>query len=183
MMVSPMQDVQQSLLEFDREELENLSPEDKREIFRGIIQSLLRKYDEGVTTGKMKELTGFSSNTVKAHLEYLVSTREAYKREYGGRTIIYFPNGKLCHHDILQKYILGGKEYSLKFISNPMGEFLYIQEQERDLDGGTRVAGGLVIDRMEIPRFAEILMRSYYDTASDKEKQEEQIKRRVGMIP
>lgn len=168
--VSDMSGNQQLLEIFDKEELENLPSEDKRDYYRGAILSLLRNHEEGVSTTTIRQYTGFSQNTVKNHLEYLVTTREAYKREYGGRNTIYFPNGTLCHADIVKKYVLAGKKYSFKFIINPMGEHLYIQEMERDLNGGERVEGGLVIDRKEIPRLIEILKGLYEETSHDGER-------------
>lgn len=159
---------QEMLNIFDKEELRCLSPEDKREFYRGIILDIVRRHVMGVSTTKVRELTGFSQNTVKNHLEYLVSTREAYKREYGERNSVYFPNGTLCHADIFKTYALGGKKYSFKFIENPMGQFLYIQEIERDLDGGERIEGGIVIERKQIPRLMEIL-NSMYKGSVDEE--------------
>ena len=155
------------------EELENLSPEYKREFYRGIIYDLLKKSEQGITASQMKKLTQFSHKTVKNHLEHFVSTREAYKREYGDRSIVYFPNGRLCHHDRILRYKIGSSYYSFKIIKNSMGEFLYLQEQAKDVDGGYNTKGGIVIEKENIPDLIRRLSKLFLEISNEDEIKKE----------
>ena len=164
---------QKQLPHLSSEELENLSPEYKREYYRGTIYDILKKSEQGITATQMKKITRFSHNTVKNHLEHLVSTREAYKREYGDRSIIYFPNGRLCHHDKIIRYKIGGGYYSFKIIKNSMGEFLYLQEQSKDVDGGYTTKGGIVIEKENIPDLIRRLSKLFLEISNEDEIKKE----------
>jgi len=168
-----MKSEQTNLPHLSSEELENLSPEYKREYYRGIIYDILKKSEEGITASQMKKLTNFSHKTVKNHLEYFVSTREAYKREYGDRSIIYFPNGRLCHHDKILRYKIGNSYYSFKIIKNSMGEFLYLQEQSKDIDGGYTTKGGIVIEKENIPDLIRNLSKLFLEISTENEIKKE----------
>ena len=164
---------QTQLPHLSSEELENLSPEYKREYYRGVVFDLLKKSEEGVTASQMKKLTRFSHKTVKSHLEFLVSTREAYKREYGDRSIVYFPNGRLCHHDKILRYKIGSSYYSFKIIKNSMGEFLYLQEQSKDIDGGYTTKGGIVVEKEKIPDLIRNLSKLFLEISNEDEIKKE----------
>lgn len=164
------------------EELENLSPEYKREYYRGIIHDLLKKNEQGITAPQMKKLTKFSHSTVKNHLEHLVSTREAYKREYGDRSIVYFPNGRLCHHDRILRYKIGSNYYSFKIIENSMGEFLYLQEQAKDLDGAYTTKGGIIIEKENIPDLIRNLSKLFFEISKEEDVKKEFQKEMRGLF-
>jgi len=151
------------------EELENLSPEYKREYYRGIILDILKKNEQGISASQMRKITKFSHKTVLRHLDHLVSTREAYKREYGDRNVVFFPNGRLCHHDKLHRYKFGSAYYSFKFIKNSEGEFLYLQEQVKDRNGGYETRGGLIVEKEKIPDIIRALSKLYIEVTKEDE--------------
>lgn len=168
-----MEKERKNLINLYPEELENLSPEYKREYYGGIILDVLKKNEQGISASQLKKVTKFSHKTVLKHLGHLVSTREAYKRKYGDRNVVYFPNGRLCHHDKLQRYKFGSTYYSFKFIKNSEGEFLYLQEQAKDLDGGYETRGGIVVEKDKIPDVIRALSNLYLEVSDEEEIKKE----------
>ena len=71
--------------------LQNLSPEAKIDVIRGLVKKLVREHQDGVTAPTVAEELNISKNTAKKHLDYLVATREIYNKIYSTRNIVYFP--------------------------------------------------------------------------------------------
>jgi hypothetical protein len=115
---------------------------------------MLRKNREGVTVSEVMKETSFNRVTVTKHLELLVATREAYKKERGIGTI-YFRNGKLVHETDKISIACGRKIYDFFRLENPDGTFIYIQERETDELRAKNVKGGIMIPIELFEKFKE----------------------------
>lgn len=153
-------DEEYSEFKYTQEEIENLPPESKKEYYRMTINQILKKNSNGITVSQISSLTGFDTRTVAKHLEFLVAIREAYKKEFGPRTIVYFPNGRLAHPFSDKTYEIGGSYFTFKEIHNDLGEFLYIQEKKKDYQNNTfTVAGGIIVPKNALDKFILNLKR------------------------
>lgn len=134
-------------LNYTIEEIENLPPEDKKEYYRLIIQDVLRNNPDGLTVSKIQKITGFNKKTIRLHLDYLTAIREAYKKEFGPKSIVYYPNHNFSHPHGDRTYKIGDAYYTFKEITNEYGEYLYIQEKTKDRHNMYTVLGGIIISK------------------------------------
>lgn len=140
------------------ESILQLSPEKRSDIIRITIKRILNEHPEGVTCPDLSEITGLSIKTVRKHLDFLTAVREAYKKEYGARLAVYFPNGKLIHpySDTIRK--IGESIFSFQRIENTWGKFIYVQERKKDpYTNKTKTVGGIMIHKESIEKFIEAL--------------------------
>jgi predicted transcriptional regulator len=152
------------------EEIKALRPEEREDYVRAVILEILRKNENGVTISEVMNVTKFNRVTVTKHLEYLVATREAYKKERGIGTI-YFKNGKLVHETDKLSISCDNRIYQFFRLENPDGVFIYIQEQEKDEFRAINVKGGIMIPIMYFQRFMDGLSR-FCIQASESERSE-----------
>jgi len=138
-------------------EIENLPPEDKKEYYRLIIQDILRQHPDGLSASQIQKITGFNKKTVQQHLEYLTAIREAYKKEFGPRSIVYYPNHNFSHPHSDRTYKIGDNYYTFKEIKNEYGEYLYIQEKSKDRHNMYTVLGGIIISKDGLDEFVRVL--------------------------
>ena len=125
-------------------EINALRPSEREDYIRAVTLEILRKNENGVTISEVMKATGFNRVTVTKHLEYLVATREAYKKERGIGAI-YFKNGKLVHETDKLSVSCDNKVYQFFRLENPDGVFVYVQEQEKDEFRAVNVKGGVMI--------------------------------------
>jgi hypothetical protein len=135
-----------------------LKPSEREQYIGSVILEVLRKSKDGMTVSEVMKATSFNRITVTKHLELLVATREAYKKERGIGTI-YFQNGKLVHETDKISITCGRKIYDFFKLENPDGVFLYIQERETDELRAKNVKGGIMIPRDCYEAFKEGLSR------------------------
>ena len=143
---------------FNIESIKQLSPEKRSDMIRIAIKRILKEHPEGVTSPDLSEITGLSIKTIRKHLEFLTAVREAYKKEYGARLTVFFPNGRLIHpySDAVRK--IGDSIFSFQRIDNTWGNFIYVQERKKDLHTNkTKTVGGILIERNSIEKFIEAL--------------------------
>lgn len=124
-----------------------------------VIKKILDLNPNGITVPLIAKSLGMNVATIWRHLEKLTSTREAYKLNFG-KTIIYYPNGKMIHHFKQEDILIGEKTYSFFYILNNFGKFLYLQEKRQDRLGTFEVVGGLLIPSEKIEDFISALMES-----------------------
>lgn len=142
------------------EDLEKLSPEEKKEYIRRLILNVIQSCPEGITTTQIAKAIGIDIKTVHKHLEYLVAVREVYKKEFGKRIVLYFPNQNLTSPFQMKTYKIGGHYYTFRIIKNDFGEFIYIQERERNPYTNTYSAlGGILIPKSHLDEFIEHLKK------------------------
>lgn len=139
-----------------KEEFKKLPPMERKRFTQSIILQILKRNPNGITVKLIEAMTFFDARTIAKHLEYLVAIREAYKNDMG-KTAIYFPNGRISHPISIEDIKIGDKYYSFSFIKNPFGEFLYIQEKNKDIYNVFTVEGGLIIQKEYIDEFRKIL--------------------------
>jgi len=139
-------------------EISALRPQEREDYIRAVVLDILCRNVEGVTISEVMKATSFNRVTVTKHLEYLVATREAYKRERGIGTV-YFKNGKLVRETDKSSVSLDNKIYQFFRLENPDGVFVYIQEQERDELRAVNVRGGVMIPLEHFRRFMEGLIQ------------------------
>ena len=107
------------------EEIMMLSPEERSRYYERYLFELLKNNSkQGLTLANFEKLTSMSVNTLSKYLEILSSKRKVY-RSRRGRTIIYYPNGKIAHPLIEKDLIIIDKEtgfekrYRIYLIENP----------------------------------------------------------------
>lgn len=138
------------------EAFSKLPPEERKRHIRTILLKIINKNPKGITITGLKKLSGFDIRTIAKHVEYLTATREIYNFEIGARNVIYYPNGRLMHSST-NEYEIGGKFYNFSLLRSMFGNFLYIQEKEKDEYNTFIVKGGLVIRKDSIQDFIEKL--------------------------
>ena len=143
---------------FDLESINQLGPERKSDYVRMAIKECLFKHPEGITAQLLSEYTGVEQRTVKKYLEQLTATREVFKKEYGARIAIYFPNGKELTEDEPHVLSIGDAIFHIQLIENSWGKFIYLQERKKDAYSGmTKTVGGVMIDCEGVPELIETL--------------------------
>lgn len=152
-----------SLYENSIKEIENLGPEEKKEYYRLVISEILKKNPNGITASQIVDLTGFDHRTVTKHLDFLTAVREAYKKEFGPRTVIYYPNHSLSEPSTKETYQIGDSYYTFSQIQNDFGEFLYIQEKKKDSKNIFTTIGGIIISVDAIDDFISHLQNIKID--------------------
>jgi len=146
------------VIRYSLDDLRKLPPEQRKEYYKLLILDALRANPEGITLSQLANLTKIDIRTVAKHLEYLVAVREVYKKEFGKRLALYFPNIDISNPLMTKKYEIDGHFYTFKFIKNDFGEFVYIQEKERDPYTNTfSIQGGIIIPKSKIKDFIRYL--------------------------
>lgn len=145
--------------QIDPNELKYLPPSEKKKLIRSVILKILRKAaQEGVTASEVALITGLDQRTVSRHLEYLVAIREAYSIEKGNSKI-YFPNGRVMHPSLNREFSLSTRSderyYSLSFLENQYGKFIYIQEKSKDVFNRFSISGGILVNLECVNEFLE----------------------------
>jgi hypothetical protein len=143
---------------FDAESIEQLGPEKKSDYIRLAIINCLSTHPEGITVQLLCELTGLTQKTIKKHLDQLTATREAYKKEYGTRISIYFPNGKQNNQNATKIITVGNSLFQFQIIENTWGKYIYIQERKRDsYSNMIKTIGGIMIDYESASEFINVM--------------------------
>lgn len=147
------------------EEIMMLSPEERSRYYERYLFELLKNNSkQGLTLADFEKLTSMSVNTLSKYLEILSSKRKVY-RSKRGRTIIYYPNGKIAHPLIEKDLIVSDKEtgfekrYRIYLIENPEGQMVYIQEKEIDINGFENVVAGITVPKTGIKSFLDMLKK------------------------
>jgi len=138
--------IHRSSLDFSKGDLQKMSPEDRKRFARSIILKVVKENEKGISLPQVSDITGIDRRTVSKHLEFLTAIRELYKRQFGQRTILYYPNGRVAHPTVTRDVKIGDKYYTFQLIENPFGKFIYIQEKTRDEYNLFTTVGGLMIN-------------------------------------
>ena len=118
---------------------------EKAAIYRGLIRRFIRENVEGVSAGEVAETLDIAPDTVRRHLDHLVTTREVYRKDYSQRNTVYFPNARLSHPYHRSTIDLETQRFRVSLIENLKGEFVYIQELQETPTAGYTVVGGIII--------------------------------------
>lgn len=146
-------------LEFSKEEMDNLPPDEKKEYYRMIIKRVLEDHPDGMTISDICMKTRFDYRTVAKHLDFLTAVREVYKKEFGLRTVIYYPNGQMINPFNDKTFKMGNSYFNFKEIENKQfGNFLYIQEKQKDMNNLYNVIGGIIIPIDCLDQFIQRLL-------------------------
>ena len=142
-------------IETSDEAFRKLNPTTKAEMLIGYIKKYIREYPDGVAAPLIAKELGLSQTTVNKHLDYLVATRQIYKKEYSPRSVIYFPNGRLSHPYHEMNIDLPGQRFRISLIENLRGEFFYLQEIKNTPTSGENVIGGIIVRKENIEPFID----------------------------
>ena len=162
-------------LETTEESFRKLSPATKADMLIGYIKKHIREHPDGIVAPIIARDLKLSQTTVNKHLDYLVATRQIYKKEYSPRNVIYFPNGRLSHPYFEMNIDVPGQRFRISLIENQRGKFLYLQEIQNTPSSGENVTGGIIIKKEN----AEILANGIFkllDRESEKEWRKNQRK-------
>ena len=138
--------INRNLIEFSKEDLKKMSPEDRKRFARSIVLKVVKDNPEGISLPQVSDITGIDRRTASRHLDYLTAIRELYKRQFSQRNIIYYPNGKIAHPTLIRDIKIVDKYYNFQLIENPFGKFVYIQEKTRDEYNLFTTVGGLMLN-------------------------------------
>ena len=138
--------INRNLIEFSKEDLKKMSPEDRKRFARSIVLKVVKDNPEGISLPQVSDITGMDRRTASRHLDYLTAIRELYKRQFSQRNIIYYPNGKIAHPTLTRDIKIADKYYNFQLIENPFGKFVYIQEKTRDEYNLFTTVGGLMLN-------------------------------------
>lgn len=152
-----------TLNKLNMEEIRLLVPEERSRYYERYIFELIKLHSkEGLTQAEIERITSINANTLGKYLELLTSKRKVY-RSKRGKSIIYYPNGRIAHSLSQKDIILTDEEtgfekrYRLYIIDNPEGQLLYIQEKEIDESGFENVIAGITIPKSRLFDFVNIL--------------------------
>lgn len=137
---------------FKKRQYDNLSGDDKNKFIRHILIELLKDNPNGITANQLEMFLPFDVKTIRKHLEYLTAIRESYSIQIG-RTYVYYPNGKLARFANFEDIEIGSKYYSFFDIKNQYGNFVYLQEKEKDVYNTFKVTGGLLVEKEKVADF------------------------------
>ena len=156
-MMSEIEGAEDFKKQFKLKEYEKLSPEDKNQFIRTALTKILKANPRGLTVNQVGQILPFDPKTLAKHLEYLTAIREAYSITIG-KTNVYYPNGKLEHYSNFENVELGARAYTFFGLSNFFGEYIYVQEKERDVHNTYKVSGGLMIEKDRLKDFIQSLL-------------------------
>jgi hypothetical protein len=143
--------------QFKIKEYEKLSSEDKNRFIRTALTTILKANPRGLTVSQVTQVLPFDIKTLHKHLEYLTAIREAYSIPIG-KTNVYYPNGKLEHYTNFENVEIGARAYTFFGLVNFMGDYIYVQEKERDAHNTFKVTGGLMIEKDKLKDFIQSLL-------------------------
>jgi predicted DNA-binding protein YlxM (UPF0122 family) len=136
-----------------REEIKSLRPKDRDAYISKLILDILElNISKGITIPEIAEKTKLNRITIAKHLNKLVAMREAYAVSRGKLTI-YYKNGRIVHQTNMKDTYLEDRIYSFYRLSNEDGNFIYIQEKERDKFNRIVVKGGILIRDQDFLKF------------------------------
>jgi len=141
------------ILKYSIKDLEKLPSEEKKEYYRLLILDVVNKHPNGLSLSQIAEMTKADTRTVSKHLEYLTAIREIYKKEFGKRFTLYFPNVDISNPLFTKTFEIEGHYYTVKNVRNDFGEFVYIQEKDKNpYTNVFSTKGGIIIpkDKMQI---------------------------------
>lgn len=156
-MISEIEGEEEFKRQFKIKEYEKLSPEDKNRFIRTALTMILKANPRGLTVSQVGQVLPFDIKTLHKHLEYLTAIREAYSILIG-KTYVYYPNGKLEHYSNFENVELGSRVYTFFGLSNFFGEYIYVQEKEKDAHNTYKVSGGLMIEKDKLNDFIQSLL-------------------------
>ncbi len=142
-------------------EVNKLNQEDKRRYFRQFLFDVLKNNPDGISIGQLvntlkERKIKHSPDTLRKYLNYMVLIRDAYVVLHGN-TEVYHINGKMPWDSKRKILQIGNKKYSVFEISNVRGDFIFIQEREKDSFNIDSVTGGIIIKKENLHEFISIL--------------------------
>lgn len=145
---------------FDEEKFKAMPAKDKKDYLRVILKKILELNPNGITVSQINNaISYYNKPVIWNHLENMVSTREAYSLEFG-KTIVYYPNGKMVHPLFKEDIQISDKLYSIFLVRNDFGDFLYLQEKKLDKLGLSTACGGIILPFNNCEEFAKILLQA-----------------------
>lgn len=136
-----------------QEEIKSLRPKDRDAYISKLFLDILQlNANKGITIPELVKQTKLSRITIAKHLNRLVSIREAYCVSRGILTI-YYKNGRVVHQTNLRDTYLDDRIYSFYRLKNEDGNFIYIQEKERDRYNRVVVKGGILVRDQDFLKF------------------------------
>jgi hypothetical protein len=146
---------------YSKGEIENIDPTQRKDYYRMLLKDILKKNPKGVTVAQIAALTKISKKTISYNLDFLVATRDAYKWEYGPKSIVFFPNGKLLHPIADVPVEIGGRYYTFRHIINDFGEFIHIKEKKDEGRNTFTTVGGIIVRKSALKDFIKNLEELY----------------------
>ncbi|MDH5788938.1 MAG: hypothetical protein OEZ40_11670 [Candidatus Bathyarchaeota archaeon] len=136
-----------------QEEIKTLRPKDRDAYISKLILDILElNINKGITIPEIVKKTKLNRITIAKHLNRLVAIREAYSVSRGKLTI-YYKNGRIVHQTNMKDTYLEDRIYSFYRLKNEDGNFIYIQEKERDKYNRIVVKGGILIIDQDFVKF------------------------------
>lgn len=136
-----------------QEEIKSLRPKDRDAYISKLILDILElNVSKGITIPEIVRKTKLNRITIAKHLNRLVAIREAYSVSRGKLTI-YYKNGRIVHQTNMKDTYLKDRMYSFYRLKNEDGNFIYIQEKERDKYNRIVVKGGILIRDQDFMKF------------------------------
>jgi hypothetical protein len=147
-------DVEPSEL-YSKGEIENIDATQRKDYYRMLLKDILSKNPRGVTITQIHAMTKIGKKTIAYHLDFLVATRDAYKWEYGPKSVVYFPNGRLLHPVSVVPIEIGGRYYAFRHIVNEFGDFIHIQEKKNEGGNVFTTVGGIMVRKDALGKFID----------------------------
>lgn len=150
-----------------QEEIKSLRPKDRDAYISKLILDILElNINKGITIPEIVKNTKLNRITIAKHLNRLVSIREAYSVSRGKLTI-YYKNGRIVHQTNMKDTYLQDRIYSFYRLKNEDGDFIYIQEKERDKYNRIVVKGGILIRDQDFVKFLSELQSFALEVTKD----------------
>ncbi len=142
---------------FDAEKFNTLNSEDKKAYIRSVLKKILELNPNGITITQITDkISYFNRPIIWNHLEMMTITREAYSHKFG-TTLVYYPNGKMVHSIFKTDFAIDDRTYAFFVVENDVGDYLYIQEKNKDKLGALAVSGGLIVPLKELDSFVDYI--------------------------
>ncbi len=118
------------------------------------ILNIVRYNPDGVPTSVMKDALEITKNTALKVLRSLEAEREIYSAKIG-KTLVWYPNGRLIHPYLETFMELCGKPYRFSIQEGRRGPMVQIQERSYSLLRGERVEGAIFVELGNLEEFIE----------------------------
>lgn len=118
------------------------------------ILNIVRYNPDGVPTSVMKDALEITVNTALKVLRSLEAEREIYSAKIG-KTLVWYPNGRLIHPYLETFKELCGKPYRFSIQEGRRGPMVQIQERSYSLLRGERVEGAIFVELGNLEEFIE----------------------------
>jgi hypothetical protein len=142
---------------YSKNEIEQIDVESRKDYYRMLLKQVLEQNPKGISVARISKLTGLNKKTIQSHLDFLVAVRDAYKWEYGPRSVVYYPNGRLAHPIIDEPVEIGGRFYTFRVMESDFGKLIHIQEKKDEGGNVLTTVGGIVIHKEGLSKFIEEL--------------------------